>query len=144
MISADTNLFLHAANRSSRHHDRASSFFTSLDPSQEFVICELVLVEIYMQLRNPTVTRKPLSARKAAEYCLALKNCPGWQHVDYSPEVSKSLWAWAQETKAGYRQVIDARLALTLLHHGVTQFATANRRDFESFGFDLVWDPLRM
>ena len=38
--------------------------------------------------------------------------------------------------------MIDARLALTLRHHGVTEFATANLKDFEGFGFAKVWNPL--
>ena len=38
--------------------------------------------------------------------------------------------------------MIDARPALTLRHHGVTKLATANVRDFKSFDFEAVWDPL--
>jgi predicted nucleic acid-binding protein len=37
---------------------------------------------------------------------------------------------------------VDARLALTLRHHGVTEFATSNVKDFEGFGFNRVWNPL--
>jgi predicted nucleic acid-binding protein len=40
------------------------------------------------------------------------------------------------------RHIFDARLALTLLEHGVKEFATRNTRDFESFGFLHVFDPL--
>jgi len=39
------------------------------------------------------------------------------------------------ETKAGFRQIIDARIALTLRHYGVTRFATANVKNFKNFGF---------
>ena len=39
-------------------------------------------------------------------------------------------------------QIIDARLALTLRHHGVTAFATANAKHFRGFGFAKVWNPL--
>ena len=38
--------------------------------------------------------------------------------------------------------VFDARLALTLRHHGVTAFATANEKDFQEFGFERLWNPL--
>jgi len=27
-------------------------------------------------------------------------------------------------------------------HHGVTEFATANVKDFEGFGFARVWNPI--
>jgi len=38
-----------------------------------------------------------------------------------------------------FRRIIDLRLALTLRHHGVTEFATANEKDFQSVGFNRVW-----
>ena len=36
---------------------------------------------------------------------------------------------------------ITDRLARTLLAYGVTEFATANTRFFEEFGFARVWCP---
>lgn len=143
MITADTNLFIHSADPDSPHHAKAREFFTDLESAEvEFVVCELVLVELYMQLRNGAIFVKPYTAREAAEYCHALKTNPLWRCIDYDPRVSSALWKWAAATKAGFRQVIDARLALTLRHHGVTQLATANVRDFKAFGFEKLWNPL--
>lgn len=110
--------------------------------TEEFVLCELVLVELYMQLRNASIFAKPYTAKESAEYCLALRKNPMWRCIDYDPLVSEKLWAWAIDTKAGFRQIIDARIALTLRHHGVTRFATANVKHFKSFGFAEVWNPL--
>ena len=52
------------------------------------------------------------------------------------------VWKLASEKDFGFRRIIDARLALTLLHHGVAEFATSNVKDFEGFGFQKVWNPL--
>ncbi len=143
MTSADTNLLLYAADPDSLHHSAACGFFEDqAGTSDEFVLCELVLVELYMQLRNPALFRKPYSAREAAGHCAALRKNPLWRVVDYDPLVSARLWEWAANTKAGFRQIIDARLALTLRHHGVTAFATANQKHFTGFGFARVWNPL--
>ncbi|MDB6071966.1 MAG: hypothetical protein JWL81_3137 [Verrucomicrobiales bacterium] len=143
MITADTNLFIHAADPASAQHAKARDFFEGLESeTREFVVCELVLVELYMQLRNPAIFVRPYSAREAADYCNALKSNPLWRCVDYSHDVAKHLWKWAAETKAGFRQIIDARLGFTLRHHGVTHFATANVKDFKSVGFEKVWNPL--
>ena len=143
MRSADTNLFIYAADPDSRMHQKARKFLEEVQESeQEFVLCELVLIEIYMLLRNPAVFAKPYTAGEAAGYCHALKQNPRWRCVDYVPEVSANLWQWATETRAGFRQIIDARLALTLQHHGVTEFATVNGKDFKLFGFARVWNPL--
>lgn len=143
MLAADTNLFIHAADSESPHQGDAIRFFESaVGGDEEFVLCELVLVELYMQLRNHAVLRNPQSPREAAEYCARLKNETGWRHVDYDPAVSAKLWKWARETTSGFRDIIDARLALTLRHHGVTRFATANTKHFQNFGFTEVWNPL--
>ena len=143
MIAADINLFLHAADPDSPHHRQARRFFAERDGSdEEFVLCELVLVELYMQLRNPALFARPYSAKEAAGYCQALRRHPVWRCVDYDPLVSAPLWEWARHTQTGFRQIIDARLALTLRHHGVTSFATANTKHFRGFGFTKVWNPL--
>lgn len=144
IISADTNLFLYAANPDSPHHEAARSFFVEHGNEEaRFLICGLVLVEIFMQLRNPAVFKKPKSARDAAEFCNILRAHPKWEFGDYEPEVFPALWRWAAKTKSGFRHIIDARLALTLRHHGVTHFATANVEDFVGFGFEKVWNPLK-
>lgn len=144
-VAADTNLFIHAADPDSPHHAQARAFFaevSALQGSEEFVLCELVLIELYMQLRNAAVFVKPHSARESANYCQALKQNPDWRCVDYDPAISTKLWQWASTTKAEFRRIIDARLGLTLRHHGVTQFATANTKDFQDFRFQRVWNPL--
>ena len=62
--------------------------------------------------------------------------------MDYDPLVSQKVWSWAAHTKAGFRQIINARIALTLRHHGVTHFATAYVKHFKDFGFAQVWNPM--
>jgi toxin-antitoxin system PIN domain toxin len=143
ILAADTNLFLYAANPASPHHKAAQQFFaTEAAGQQRFLVCGLVLVEIYMQLRNPAVFKKPRSAKEAAAFCEVLKMNPTWEYADYEPDVATPLWLWAAGTTAGFRHIIDARLALTLVHHGVTHFATANTKHFAGFGFKKVWNPL--
>ena len=141
MISVDTNVLVYAANPAARKHGKALEFMNGFS-NGELVLCELVLVELYMALRNPAIFPKPYSAAQAAGYCQKLKKHPKWRYVDYDSEISNQLWEWAAETKRGFRQVIDARIAFTLLHHEVTHFATANLKDFSDFGFEKLWDPL--
>ena len=51
------------------------------------------------------------------------------------------VWQCAAQPNIGRRVVFDARLALTLRHHGVTEFATRNEAPFTHFGFTRVWNP---
>ena len=144
MLAADTNIFVHAADPDSPLHAKARNFFKALvHADEEFVLCELVLVELYMLLRNPAVFAKPYTPSESAGYCRALRQNPSWRCIDYDPAVSNKLWDYATETKAGYRHIIDARLAFTLQHHGVDRFATINQKDFKGFGFREVWNPLK-
>ena len=51
---------------------------------------------------------------------------------------------WRVAAGAGFPQsrIFDARLGLSLSSQGVTEFATANVKDFAGLGFEKVWSPL--
>jgi uncharacterized protein len=76
-ITADTNVFIHAADPDAPKHGAARRYFATLVPESErteFIVCELALVELYMQLRNPGIFARPYSNKESASYCQALKN----------------------------------------------------------------------
>ncbi len=142
MISADTNIFVHAANKDSSLCSRAISFFKEHGANTAFGLSELVLIELYMCLRNPAIMRSPLGSKEAVHYCDALRSNPNWQILDASPEIREELWRHAAHPKFAFRRIIDARLALNLKLSGVTEFATMNTKDFKEFGFPKLWNPL--
>jgi hypothetical protein len=51
------------------------------------------------------------------------------------------VWQAAGQPGFARRRVFDARLGQTLLHHGVTELATANAKDFAGLGFERVFSP---
>ncbi len=145
MISCDTNILLFALDSQSRHHSATRSFLESFKDSDQFSLCELVLLELYVLLRNPAVCRKPLAPAPAVEVIRRFRSHPRWPILDYPGPfagITSALWNRASDAAFPYRRVFDARLALTLLYHGVTDFATRNVKDFQNFGFGNVWDPL--
>ncbi len=89
--------------------------------------------EIYRRIAG---FKKPKIAREATAFCDALRSNPAWEFGDYEPDVAKPFWNWAAKTKTGFRHLIDAHLAFTLRHHGVTHFPSANAKHFEGFGFE--------
>ncbi|MBN1269184.1 MAG: PIN domain-containing protein [Kiritimatiellae bacterium] len=111
------------------------------EETAETAVCELVLMELYTLLRNPKVCARPLSAGAASEVVQSFRRHPYWRVLDYAPEIADEMWALAARSAARLR-IYDIRLALTLRHHGVTEFATRNVKDFQGFGFTRVWDPL--
>ncbi len=145
MISCDTNILFAALDSESAYHARGVAFLEGHRDSERFGLCELVLVELYGLLRNPTVSQRPLSAGEAADVIGRFRSHPRWLVLDYpgaQSDVMKRLWELAARSDFPYRRIYDARLALTLRHHGVTDFATANIKDFQGLGFRRVWNPL--
>lgn len=141
MISIDTNLLLYSLNRDCPEHGAARAFVLSCVDRRDVAIAELVLLELYVLLRNPAVVRTPLEAEEAASLCQAFRRNPHWALVD-TAAVMDRVWTAAARPGVARRHVFDARLAHTLLDNGVKQLATRNTRDFEGFGFERVFDPL--
>jgi len=74
MLDADSHLPIYAADPDSPKHASARRFFGALsDARGEFVLCELILIELYMQLRNPAIFVAPYTAQESAAYCQTLK-----------------------------------------------------------------------
>ena len=59
-----------------------------------------------------------------------------------APGLMDEVWQQAR-TSDSVRRIHDIRLALTLRHYNVTDFATANWKHFRGFGFSRVWNPLK-
>ena len=143
MIGIDTNIFAYARIASAPMHKRALDFLNSIADNTEVVVCELVLMELYLLLRNEKILSPPLSAPQAAAECHILRSHPKWQLVEFA-DVMKDVWPLAAREGFARRRIFDVRLAKTLQAHGVTEFATANVRDFEGMGFRRVWSPLEV
>jgi len=146
MISFDTNLLLYSLNQDCAEYNDARAFFASLPNTPGMVaICELVLIELYVLLRNPAVLKNPLDPTDAVSIIQTFRQHPIWMLLDYPGETASlmnELWRLASRPNIGQRIVFDARLALTLRHYGVTEFATRNETHFGNFGFTRVWNPL--
>jgi toxin-antitoxin system PIN domain toxin len=145
MIACDTNILFIALETSRPGHEIARQFLETHKDDAEFAICELSLMELYVLLRNPVTSRWPLNAAGAVALVQALRGNPRWSVLDYpgpAAGIMDELWQTAMAADFARRRVFDTRLALTLRHHGVTEFATTNVKDFEGFDFARVWNPL--
>ncbi len=144
MTSCDTNILFPACDSESPLHDGAREFLAAHARDSRFCVCEQVLLELYCLLRNPAVSSPPLTAGAAAAIIQRFRQNPFWGIVDVVPGagIMDRVWQRAAKADFAYRRVFDLRLAATLRHHGVTDFATRNGKDFRGCGFARVWDPL--
>ncbi len=100
-----------------------------------------MLTELYNLLRNTAIMADPLSAKDAVQVIECYRNHPTWRLAENAP-IMQSVWTYASKQTFARRRIYDTRLALTLLHHGVTEFATANVKYFKGYEFKRVWNPL--
>lgn len=141
MIGIDTNILIYARVASAPLHAKAVAFLEQCAAEPDVVLAELVLVELYLALRNPAILAPPLDAASAAAECQHLRSHPHWALVEQA-EVMGAVWQDAAVAGFARRRIIDVRLARTLLAYGVADFATVNERDFQGLGFRRVWNPL--
>jgi len=141
MMSFDTNIVVYSANEDSSQNEAARAFLKTLGTRDDVVICELMLIDVFLKLCNGKIFRHPMTSREAGQYCQRLRENRNWRVVESAP-VMDAVWKWTRKRDFAFRRVIDTRLGLTLRHYGVVEFATTNPKDFESLGFQRTWNPL--
>jgi toxin-antitoxin system PIN domain toxin len=147
MLSIDTNILLHGFNQDSPQQGAAIGWLESVAKEENIGISEFILAEFYGLLRNPAVLKYPLSAQEAVEVVQIYRSHPRWRLIGFPTEsrsLHDTLWQKARARDFAFRRLYDARTALTLIHHGVTEFATVNVKDFTGLGFHRVWNPLEV
>jgi len=134
----------YAANSAAVEHPQARAFVDRLEAEgAEVVLCELMLVEFYNLLRNPAIFARPATAAAAAAPSIPTASIPAGDSWIIRPDarLAEPLWrAAASPSFPGAASTTPA--SPSPAHHGVTEFATANVKDFEGFGFTRVWNPL--
>ena len=147
MLSIDTNILLHGFNQDSPQQGAAIRWLESVAKEENIGISEFILAEFYGLLRNPAVLKYPLSAQEAVQVVQIYRSHPRWRLIGFPTEsrsLHDTLWQKARARDFAFRRLYDARTALTLIHHGVTEFATVNVKDFTGLGFHRVWNPLEV
>lgn len=145
MIAFDTNIAFAAINTDLSQHNHAKAFIDSLATRTDVIVSELMLLELFVLLRNPVVSVKPLSAKVAASVCESFRLNLNWQCVGLPPENRRfhdAFWKTLASQEFARRRAYDIRLASSLIDQGATEFATVNLKDFKDLGFARVWSPL--
>jgi hypothetical protein len=112
-------------------------FFESLALRHDVAVSEFMLVELYLKLRNSKIFPDPMTAAEAAAVCQSFRSNAIWELISEGPAMDE-VWKQAARKDFAVRRIVDLRLGLSLVRHGVTEFATANTKDFGSMGFTRV------
>ena len=142
MRSCDTNIFLYYFDDSCPEHKNAERYLSGILSDPAFVICDLVLIELFVLLQNKKIFARPKSGIEALRYCSSLRSNPVWQVLEYSSGAMDQVWKELKASRLTPTHVYDRRLAAVLKKHGVTEFATRNTKDFRELGFQKLINPI--
>ncbi|RLI06234.1 hypothetical protein DRO24_05130 [Candidatus Bathyarchaeota archaeon] len=143
-ILIDTNILIHAFNRSSPHREKASKILIkALRGDIKAVISPQVLYEFYSILTNPRRVERPLSPEEAAAICLDLWSTPNIEKIISTSTTLREVFKLAGELGLRGGTIFDCLLAVTAKENGVKAIYTENERDFRRFTFLKVVNPLR-
>lgn len=143
MISLDTNILIYAINSGCEEHGRAKLLYEDmLANATNWIISDQVLFELYRGLRNSKILERPLSHQQALHQIKFLREDAGVLHCAYATNFWKHLTDGFTDSGRKSAHIFDRVLAVTLMEHGVDTFYTRNRKDFASFGFKTLVNPI--
>ena len=143
MRSCDTNILFYAFHSGCRENGAARDYLGRVAKDADFLICELVLIELYVLLRNPKLIDRPLTPPEAAGYCQSPAAQPEVGHHRLSGRLDGSGLAHVRRTWVrlpGKSSTHDSLWPCSIT--GVVEFATRNTAHFEPYGFDLLLNPI--
>ncbi|XOV70635.1 MAG: PIN domain-containing protein [Verrucomicrobiota bacterium] len=143
MNSLDTNLLIYAVNRGCEEHVQAKKVYEwMLNAPSDWIISDQILFEFYRGLRHPKILERPLNHREALKQITFLREDSGVLHCTYETSFWDNLIHDKKWKPGKSVHVFDRVLAVTLLKNGVKTFYTRNTKDFKSFEFDQLINPI--
>lgn len=140
----DTNILVHAHNRSSPRQARAADVLRkALRGEIEAYLSPQVLYEFFAVITDPRRVERPLSAEEAADICLDLWECREIGKAIPTSMAPREVFKLAEELKLDGATIFDCLLAVTAKENGVEVIYTENKHDFEKYSFLKASNPLR-
>ena len=135
-ILLDTNILVHAHNKSSPHREEASNIIRRAIRG-EFNACltSQVLYEFFAVITNPKRVEKPLTTDDAADVCKDFLDCQEIEKMNPTLLVTSQVFQFARELKLSRSKVFDCVLAITAKENGIDVIYTENVDDFKNYGF---------
>ena len=142
-IILDTNILVHAHNKSSPKQENASNILRRiLTKELEAVITPQILHEFYSVITNSKQVERPLQPREAFEICVDLLESREIERAIPSLMTSKTAFQLAKDLGLKGSQIFDCLLAVTANENGIETIYTENTKDFERYDFLIVENPL--
>lgn len=141
-ILLDTNILVHAYNKSSPHQQEAANIIKkALQGETQACLTPQVLYKLFAVVTNSKRVEKPLSTREAADLCIDLWECNEIEKINPSGVTPIEVFKLAKTLKLGKAKIFDCILAVTAKENDVETIYTENVVDFKGYNFVKALNP---
>jgi toxin-antitoxin system PIN domain toxin len=140
----DTNVLVYAHVPGFSQHPRVRRYLLSQvqQPEVTLVVTPSVLHEFVHIVTDARRFEEPVSMADALAVARIYIGRSNVECIGPDEEVVLEAFDLLERHRLGRRRLADTLFAATLLHHGVRQIITCNRRDFEIFSDLEIIDPI--
>jgi len=141
-ILLDTNILVHAYNKSSPRQDQASKIIKkAMQGETEACLSPQVLYEFFAVVTSAKRVEHPISPREAADLCIDLWECNEIEKLNPSGIAPIEVFKCVKELKLSKAEIFDCVLAVTAKENDVETICTENVADFKRYKFVKASNP---
>jgi predicted nucleic acid-binding protein len=138
----DTNILVHAYNKSSPHQEQASKILKkAMQGEIQACLTPQVLYEFFAVVTSAKRVEHPISSTEAANLCLDLWECNEIEKLNPSPRAPLEVFKFVEELNLSKAEIFDCVLAVTAKENKIDNIFTENIADFKPFKFIKVVNP---
>jgi len=138
----DTNILVHAYNRSSPHQDKASKIVKkAMQGEIDVCLSPQVLYEFFAVVTSIKRVEHPMSPSEAANICIDLWECNEIEKLNPSGIAPLEVFKFASELNLSKAEIFDCNLAVTAKENEIDVIFTENLSDFKIYKFIKAVNP---
>lgn len=142
-ILLDTNILVHAYNKSSPHQQTASNIIKkAMDREIQACLTPQILYEFFAVVTSSRRVEYPISSREAADLCIDLWECREIEKLNPSGVAPIDVFKYTKELKLSKAEIFDCILAVTCKENCIKTIYTENSIDFKRYTFVKAVNPL--
>jgi predicted nucleic acid-binding protein len=143
-ILLDTNILVHAYNKSSPNQKQASKIMRqALKGEIDVCLASQVICEFFAVITNPKKVECPMDLDEAADLCLDIWECREIEKVTPTSLTPIEVFKLVKELKLAKGRIFDCIIAVTSRENRIDAIYTENVSDFENYSFLKVINPFR-
>jgi len=141
-ILLDTNILVHAHNKSSPNQKRASQVIEdAITQKIDACLTAQTIYEFFAVITNPKRVQSPMKLEEAIETCIDFWECREIEKIMPTSNATMDVLKLVKEFKLSKGKIFDCVMAITGKDNMVDCIYTENVDDFEKYDFLTVVDP---